>query len=147
MKTFKRLSPTTGSPNVEIDFGGAKDRLPHLFEPGSRKVRIELAKVIAKNRNTSVILELVDVESGKRIDGRPLWVDGPNANVGTLAAQNQRLIAQLLELAGKPTSGAVGTLIPDLAATTFTAVFGVATDNRTGRPYNNLIDVHPTDAA
>jgi hypothetical protein len=146
MKNFRR-EPPTSVPDIEIDFGAAKDHLPQLFDPGSRKVRIDLAKTITKDTNISVILELVDIETGKRIDNRALWVAGPNANMGTLAAENQRLIARLLELAGKPTKGNVAHLIPGLAGLTFTAVFGVATDNRTGRAYNNLIDAHPVDAA
>ena len=109
MRSFRRLPSATSAPDVEIDFGGAKDRLPKLLEPGSREVQIQAAAVASKNDNISVILDLLDVETGVRIDNRPLWVDGPKANVGRLAAENRELIARMLELAGKPTSGPVGT--------------------------------------
>jgi hypothetical protein len=147
MRSFRRLPSATSTPDVEIDFGGAKDRLPKLFEPGSREVQIQAAKVVARNGNISVILDLLDVETGARIDNRALWVDGPNANVGTLAAENQELIGRMLELAGKPTAGSVRQLIPELAGFAFTAVLGVGTDSRTGRAYNTLIGVYAVGAA
>jgi hypothetical protein len=145
MRSFRR--PPSATPDVEIDFGGAKDRLPKLLEPGSREVQIQAAKVVAKNDNISVILDLLDVETGVRIDSRPLWVDGPKANSGTLAAENQELIGRMLELAGKSTSGPVGQLMAELAGLTFTAVLGVGTDSRTGRVYNTLIGVYAVGAA
>jgi hypothetical protein len=53
----------------------------------------------------------------------------------------------MLELAGKPTSGSVAQLIPELAGLRFTAVLGVGTDSRTGRAYNTLIAVYPVGVA
>jgi hypothetical protein len=148
MKRFSRSPSTTATLDMAIDFGAAKDRLPKLFEPGSREVQVQAAKVAAgKNGNISVVLDLLDVETGDRIDNRALWVDGPNANVGTLAAENQELIARMLELAGKPNSGSVAQLIAELVGLTFTAVLGVGTDSRTGRAYNTLIGVYAVGAA
>jgi hypothetical protein len=148
MRNFRRPPPaTTSAPDVEINFGGAKDRLPQLFEPGSREVRVEAARVVWKNGNISIVLELVDVATGMRIYNRALWVDGPNANVGTLAAENRVLIARMLELANKPTAGSVRQLIPELAGLAFTVVLGIATDDRTGRPYNTIIGVYAVGAA
>jgi hypothetical protein len=148
MKSFKRPPSATSTPDVEIDFGNAKNRLPQLLEHGSREVQVQAAKVVAgKNGNISVVLDLLDVKTGARIDNRALWVDGPNANVGTLAAENQELIGRMLELAGKPTAGSVRQLIPEIAGLAFTAVLGVATDTRTGRPYNTLIGVYAVGAA
>jgi hypothetical protein len=133
---------------MAIDFGAAKDRLPKLFEPGSREVQVEAAKVVAgKNGNTSVVLDLLDIETGARIANRALWVDRPKADVGTLAAENQELIGRMLELAGKPTAGSVRQLIPELAGLAFTAVLGVGTDTRTGRAYNTIIGVYAVGAA
>ena len=71
MKNFRRPPSATSAPDVEIDFGAAKDRLPKLFEPGSREVQVQAAKVVAgKNGNISVVLDLLDVETGARIDNR-----------------------------------------------------------------------------
>jgi hypothetical protein len=147
MRSFRRTPVATPTPDVEIDFGGAKDRLPKLLEPGSREVQIQAATVASKNDNLSVILDLLDIETGVRIDNRPLWVDGPKANIGRLAAENRELIARMLELAGKPTSGSVAKLLTELAGLTFTAVLGVGTDSRTGRAYNTLIGVYAVGAA
>jgi hypothetical protein len=148
MKRFSRPPSATATPDMAIDFGAAKDRLPKLFEPGSREVQVQAAKVVAgKNGNTSVVLDLLDIETGARIANRALWVDGPKADVGTLAAENQELIGRMLELAGKPTAGSVRQLIPELAGLAFTAVLGVGTDTRTGRAYNTIIGVYAVGAA
>ena len=55
-------------------------------------------------------------------------------SVGDLAAENQHVIAQLLTLAGLPTAGNVGDLIPKLAGLEFDARLALAVDGRS-RPH------------
>ena len=70
-----------------------------------------------------------------------LWVDGPNAGAGQLVIENQHLVAQLLTLAGLPTAGNVGALIPQLTGLEFDARLVLAIDNRSGRTYNALAEI------
>ena len=84
-------------------------------------------------------------EGGDRVDSRPLWVDGPNAGAGPFAAENQHLLAQLLTLAGQPTSGNVGALIPKLAGLEFDGRLVLETDS-SGRTYNALAAIYADDA-
>jgi hypothetical protein len=83
------------------------------------------------------------MESGSRVNVRPLWVDGPNAGAGDLVDENRHLIAQLLALRGLPTEGNVGLLIPQLAGLEFEARLVLAPDSHTGRIYNALAEIWP----
>jgi hypothetical protein len=146
MRKFTRQKSAT-APDVNIDFGAAAAKVARVFEPGEYKVRIESARVVQRKMNVLVALDLVEIESGCRVDGRPLWVDGPNSNAGNLTAENQHQIAQLLTLAKLPTVGNVGTLIPKLAGLEFSAQLVLAVDNRSGRSYNAIADVYLDDAS
>ena len=139
MKKFIRPKAAANeAPNVELDFGAAAVKVPRVFEPDDYKLRIESASVIqSKKQNISVVLDLIETESGGRVDSRPLWVDGPNANSGTLAAENQQLVAQLLTLAKLPTAGNVGDLIPKLAGLEFNAQLVPDVDG-SGRSFNAI---------
>ena len=101
--------------------------------------------IIQNNQNVSVVLNLIEIESGSRVDIRPLWVDGPNAGVGDLAGRNQHLLGQLLTLRELPTAGKLGDLIPQLAGLEFDARLVLDPDNRTGRTYNALADIYRDD--
>ena len=90
-------------------------------------------------------MDLIEAQSGGRIASLPLWVDGPNADTGNLAAENQHLIAQLLTLAKLPTVGNVSELIPKLAGLEFDARLVLASDNRTGRSFNAIADIYADD--
>jgi hypothetical protein len=135
MRKFTRQK-SADAPDVNIDFGAAAAKVARVFEPGEYKLRLESARVIHSNRNVSVALDLVELDSGGRVDGLPLWVDGPNSDAGTLTAKNQNLIAQLLTLAKLPTSGNVSDLIPKLAGLEFGAHLALDVDSRSGRRYN-----------
>jgi hypothetical protein len=140
MKRFTRQQAPNQAPDVVLDFGAAAAKVPQVFEPGEYKLRIESARVTG-NQNTSIALDLIETESGRRVDSRALWVDGPNANSGTLTAENQHLIAQLLSLAKLPTVGNVRTLIPKLTGLEFNARL-VLRDDRSGRSFNAIADVY-----
>ena len=134
-------------PNIEIDFGAASAKVAQLFEQGEYRLRIEGAKVIeTKESNILVALDLVDVESGGRVGGRPLWVDGPKSDAGNLVADNQHLVAQLLTLAKLPTSGNVGDLIPKLSGLEFDARLVLSIDKRTDQSFNSIAAVYMDDA-
>jgi hypothetical protein len=96
--------------------------------------------------NILVALDLVDVNSGGRVSGRPLWVDGPNSDAGNLVADNQHLIAQLLELAGSPTVGRVDDLIPKLSGLELDGRLMLSTDKRTGQIFNAIAAIYTDDA-
>jgi hypothetical protein len=99
MKKFVRQKSGNNTPDVNIDFGAAAAKVPRVFEPAEYKLRLESARVILHQQNVSVALDLVELESGRLVDGLPLWVDGPNSDAGTLAVENKNLIARLLTLA------------------------------------------------
>ena len=99
MKKFTRqTSGNAPTADVNLDFAAAGAKVARLFEPGEYRLRIDSARIIQNNQNVSVVLNLIEMESGSRVDIRPLWVDGPNAGAGDLAVRNRDLIAQLLTL-------------------------------------------------
>ena len=142
MKKFVRQKPYNTTPaDTTIDFGAASAQIARVLDPEVYNLRIESGRVVQKNQNTLVALELIEVESGAHVATQPIWVDGPNANAGRLAAENRHLIAQLLALAGKPTAGNVHALIPELAGLTFEAQLALAVDSRTGRSFNAIATI------
>jgi hypothetical protein len=149
MRKFKReQKPNGGARDVELDFGAASAKVAQLFEQGEYKLRIEGAKVIeTKEKNILIALDLVDVDSGGRISGRPLWVDGPKSDAGNLTAENQHLVAQLLTLAKLPTAGNVSDLIPKLSGLEFDGRLMLSTDKRTGQSFNAIAAVYTDDAS
>jgi hypothetical protein len=146
MKKFVRQKSKDQAPDVNIDFGAAAGKVARIFEPGEYKLRIESARVIQRNQNVLIALDLVELEDFGRVDTRPLWVDGPNSGAGYLTADNQHLIAQLLTLAKLPTSGNVCDLIPKLAGLEFVVRLVLDVDHRSGRSYNKLADIYTDDA-
>jgi hypothetical protein len=144
MRKFVRQKSVNGgnAANVNLDFGAAAAKVARTFEPDEYKLRIESARVIEKNQNILIALDLVELESGGRVDGRPLWVDGPKSDSGNLTAENQHLVGQLLTLAKLPTVGNVGELIPKLAGLEFAGRLVLAVDNRSGRSFNAIADVY-----
>ena len=146
MKKFTRQTSGNSPPaDVNLDFAAAGAKVARLFEPGEYRLRIDSARVIQNNQNVSVVLNLIEMESGIRVDIRPLWVDGPNAGAGALALNNRHLIALLLALSELPTAGNVGDLIPQLAGLEFDAHLVLAPDGRTGRTYNALAVIYVDD--
>ena len=146
MKKFTRqTSGNAPTADVNLDFGAAGAKLARLFEPGEYRLRIDSARIIQNKQNVSVVLSLIEMERGCRVDIRPLWVNGPNAGAGDLAGKNQHLIGQLLTSRGLPTKGDMGVLIPQLAGLEFDARLVLDPDGRTGRTYNALDDIYVDD--
>ena len=147
MKKFTRQqSGSTPTTNINLDFGAASAKVARVFEPDEYRLRIESAHIIQSNQNVLVALDLIEAEGGGRVASQPLWVDGPNAGAGQLVVENQHLVAQLLTLAGLPTAGNVGSLIPQLTGLEFDARLALAIDNRSGRTYNALAVIIVDDA-
>ncbi len=144
MKKFTRQK--SGNADITLDFGAAAAKVARVFEPGEYRLRIESARLVQSGRNISVALDLAMVEGGDRVASRPLWVDGPNADIGPFAAENQNLIAQLLTLAGQPTTGNANALIPKLTGLEFDARLGLDCDSRSGRTYNTLAAIYQDGA-
>jgi hypothetical protein len=139
MKSFVRQKPANAAAAAtNIDFGAASGQIARVLDPEVYSLSIESARVVQRNQNTLVALDLIEVKSGAHVAIQPIWVDGPNADAGQLAAENRHLIAQLLKLAGKPTAGEVHELIPALAGLTFEAQLTICTDSRTGRVFNAI---------
>ena len=146
MKKFTRQAANQ-APDAELDFSAAAAKVARVFEPDEYKLRIESARVIQKNQNILIALNLIETESGGRVDSRPLWVEGPKANSGTLAAENQQLVAQLLTLAKLPTAVNVSTFIPKLAGLEFDARLVLAVDNRSGRSFNAIAAIYTNEVS
>jgi|SRR5215467_15651421 len=147
MKKFVREKAANQAPDVELDFGAAAAKVPRVFATDHYKLRIESARVIQTNRNILIALDLIEIESGGRVDSRPLWVDGPNANSGNLTAENQHLVAQLLTLANLPTAGNAGELIPKLAGLEFDARLVLDVDSRSGRSFNAVANIYTDEVS
>jgi hypothetical protein len=142
MKKFiRQKSNNTAPADITIDFGAASGQVARVLDPEVYDLRIESARVVLKNENTLIVLDLVEVETGAPVALQPIWVGGPNAGAGRLAIENQHLIAQLLNLGGKPTKGSVRDLIPELAGLTFVARLALSTDSRTGRTFNAITEI------
>jgi hypothetical protein len=144
-KFFRQRFGNAPTADVNLDFAAAGVKVARLFEPGEYRLRIDSARIIQNKQNVSVVLNLIEMEGGSRVDIRPLWVDGPNAGAGDLAVENQHLVAQLLTLGELPTEGNVGVLIPQLAGLEFGARLVLALDRRSGRTYNALADIYTDD--
>lgn len=143
MKRFTRQKPSNApTADINLDFGAAAAKVARVFEPGEYKLRIESARIIQSRQNVLVALDFIEIESGWRVDNRPLWVDGPNAGVGQLVMESRHQIALLLALVGLPTVGKVGDLIPKLEGLEFDARLVLAIDSRSGRTYNALADIY-----
>jgi hypothetical protein len=137
--------------SVDSSFNGLKLNLrtnaaqvAHIFEPGFYQLRIDGARLVMGNAdNVSVALDLIELAGNALVDSRPLWIDGPNANVGRLAAENQNLLARLLQLAGQNIDGDINVAeaITKLVGLVFEGRLALETDNRTGRTYNSLVNV------
>ncbi len=140
---FARPKSVNAPPaDINIDFGAASSKIPRVFPPEMYDLEITESSVRpGQNGNVLVVLDLVELESGAPVRMSPLWVDGPNAGAGPLAAENQHVIAQLLEAAGLPTSGNVGELIPKLKGLKFTGRLSLPRDDGTGRTSNTLVEV------
>lgn len=146
MKRFMRQkSGNSPAAYINLDFSSAATKVARVFEPGDYKLRIETARVVQNGQNVFVALDLVLAASGDRIDGRLLWIDGPNASIGPYTAENQNLLAQLLTLAGQPTSGNVNDLIPKIAGLEFEGFLILKRDSN-GRAYNVIATVHQDGA-
>jgi hypothetical protein len=142
MKRFTRQkSSNPPTSPIEIDFGAAAAHAARVFSPEIYDVRIESAGVVWKNGNTSVVVDLVEIESGERVAIQPMWVDGPNANAGSLADEHRKIIATLLSLSGQPTAGNVQELIPKIAGLVFEARLVLETNGRTSRSFNAIAEI------
>jgi hypothetical protein len=136
MRKFTRQ--THANTPATIDVGAASEQVHRIFDPDVYNLRIESARVIQNGKNTSIALDLIEVETGGRVALQPLWVAGPNANVGRFAIENKHIIAQLLALAGKPKEGDPRELIPALAGLTFEAQLIISRETGTGRIFNAI---------
>jgi hypothetical protein len=146
-KFFRQKSGSTPTADIDVDFGAAAATVAHVFEPGDYSLRIDSARVIqSKNGTLLIVLDLVVAEDGGRVATRPLWVQGPNADGNQLAENNMALVAQLLSLAGLPTSGNMGSLIPNLRVPEFEARLVLDPDRVSGRTYNALAEIYAGDA-
>ena len=119
MKNFVRQNATKApAADIAIDFGAASEQVARVFEPEVYTLQVKTASVRhSHNGNVFVVLDLVELESGARVSLQPLWVAGPNADAGSLVAENRDVIAQMLRRAGLPTTGNVGELIPKACRT------------------------------
>jgi hypothetical protein len=145
MRKFVRQKMNGSVANVSLDFGAAATKVAGTFEPGEYELRIQGARVIQRAANILIALDLVELESGTRVDFRPLWVSGPKSDGGNLTAENQHIIAQLLALKELPTSGNVSELIPKLEGLEFVGRLVLAIDNRSGRRFNTIADIYSDD--
>jgi hypothetical protein len=148
MKKFVRQNATKApAADITIDFGAASEQVARLFEPEVYGLKVKAASVRqSHNGNVFVCLDLVEVESDARVSLQPLWVAGPNADAGSLVAENRDVIAQMLSEAGLATSGNVGELIPKLSGHGFAARLTISHDSRTGRTYNSIAAIVSDDA-
>lgn len=139
-----RDAAATNMADSEIDFGAA--RRPEVVEPGQYTIRIDEAKVVVKNENVSVALTLTAVGDDEEVPLRvpPLWVGGPNEDMGTMVAENRDIVGNLLKAAGLPTKGRVAELIPQLVGHTFIGDLTVGR-GRDGRAQNTLVAAMPLE--
>lgn len=98
--------------------------------PGDYIGRVTKAQLIAPGRgdNISVVLEIVDPESGDYFDVRPLWVAGPNAGNVNMAARNISIVSDLLDAVGVPVTAYRAfddELLDKLVGRTFDLTFGL----------------------
>jgi hypothetical protein len=133
----------------DADLSASKPTGPRreLVEPGDYDVVIDQAHLVKGRddpRNRSVALELRDLDSGKVIDTRPLWVAGPNADRGPMASHNWGIVADLLNEIGVaeqsyPTF--TNPLLSQLVGKMFSLEIGIDR-GRDGKKCNNVLRVN-----
>jgi hypothetical protein len=107
-EVFRR--PGQGS-NTVLSVTKQTAQRPELVEPGAYDVLVEEARLVGRpGSNVSVALKLRTTDTQTIVDTRPLWIGGPHADRGPMAARNQRIVSDLLTAAG----------IDDDSFTTFT---------------------------
>jgi hypothetical protein len=119
-----------------------------LANPGDYTCTVAKAALIEPRNagNISAVIELVDPPSGDYFDLRPLWIDGPNAANGNMAARNIAVIADLLEAIGIP-PGSYKELNDELLARLIDKTFELTLDlDRGGRGgmFNIIVRVNGT---
>jgi hypothetical protein len=123
-----------------IDFG--QSQRAEVLEPDLYSLRVDDVKVTSNSThagvNTSVILTLTEMTESVAIRSAPLWIDGPNARRGDLAAENRATIKELLEAAGHPTKGNPIELLEKLKGFEFSGELIVDRD-ASGRPCNRMV--------
>jgi hypothetical protein len=74
MKTFVRQKPADAAAvATNIDFGAASGQIPRVFDPEVYSLRIESVRVVQRNQNTLIALDLIEVESGAHVAIQPIW--------------------------------------------------------------------------
>ena len=141
MKKFTRSNTAT---NLTMNLRASAGQLAQVLDPEIYELCIKGARLISSEAgNVSLALDLTEVESGAAVSTRPLWLDGPKAGKGTFAAENQRLLVQLLEAAGEATEGEIqlAVSIKALVGLQIHARLMIASDQWTGRTYTKLIEI------
>ena len=82
MKSFKRQKSTDApAADINIDFGAASEQITRVFEPEIYNLRVTSASAKKSAAgNVSVMLDLIELDSGARVSMLPLWIAGPNAD-------------------------------------------------------------------
>ena len=148
MKNIIRQKPPGTKLKMNLCANAAQVR--HVLEHGGYQIRIESARVIfAKTGNILVALDAVETAGNRPIAIQPLWIAGPNAADSTIAAENQALLAQLLEFAGQNTSGEIDieNSVPKLVGLIVSARLSIELDSRTGRSHNSIVAVYTEGAS
>jgi hypothetical protein len=117
----------------------------HLAEPGEYLAAVEKAELTQSQRgNISVVLELRNAETGDAFDVRPLWIDGPNADKGSIASRNFGILVELLEAAGVH-AGTYAALDDKVLSSLIGKTFDVnlsLEEGRTGAMFNMVVTVN-----
>jgi hypothetical protein len=140
----KKFTRSTATTNVTMNLRATAGQLAKVLDPEIYELCIKGARLISSEAgNVSLALDLTEVESDSAVSTRPLWLDGPKAGNGSFAAENQRLLVQLLEAAGEATEGEIqiAVSIKALVGLQIRARLLIASDQRTGQRYNKLIEI------
>lgn len=143
-EVFTRRSNKTATRTLTVSTENVARRV--LVDPGNYLAKITKAHLIEPrgDGNISVVLELIDPETGEYFDVRPLWVSGPNAGNGNMAGRNIAVIADLLEAIGMPPGNYKelnDELLARLGGKTFELTFDLDRGNRGGM-FNTVIRVN-----
>jgi len=61
MKKFLRQRSNNALvPDLTIDFGAAAAKIARVFEPGEYRLHIDSARVIQRNENVLIVLDLIE---------------------------------------------------------------------------------------
>jgi hypothetical protein len=149
MKKFTRQPPVGQPAPIKLDLRAAAAQSLRILPAGTHKLRVEAARLARSNAGNPICcLYLTTADSEAAVDVTPLVIGSTAVGLARLVAQNQRILAHLLELAGVNIDGEIDVReeLQKLVGLVFHGKLSTVLDNRNGLDINKIEAVVAEDA-